>query len=110
MRKVLLIATLSLGMFAVAQTAGSSVGDTQSGNNDWYNHKLAAAVQMFNCIAATTAPSVTSLSEKQSDIQPESMASNTGSQGDWYSQKLAGTVQQYSRDKAATGPFTTTSQ
>jgi len=110
MRKLLLIATLLLGTFAVAQTAGSNVGDTQSANNDWYNQKLAAAVQMYDRVAAAAAPSVTSPSESQRGTQPESMASNTASQDDWYNQKLAAAIQQYSRDKTATTPSTTTFQ
>lgn len=106
MRKLLLIATLSLGTFAVAQTAGSNFGDTQSANNDWYNQRLAAAVQMYSHIGAAVAPS----SESQKGVQPESMASNTGSQEDWYNQKLAAAVQQYSSIEAATAPSTTTFQ
>jgi hypothetical protein len=107
MRKILLIATVLLGAFAVAQTAASKIGDTPSANNDWYNQKLATVVQMYDRVAAAAAPSTASPFESQRGTQPESMASNTGSQDDWYNQKLAAAIQQYSRDKAETAASTT---
>ncbi len=115
MRKLLVIATLLLGAFAVAQTAGSNVGDKQSANNDWYNQKLAAAVQLYDRIAAEAAPSMTSPTPSGSQIgtQPGSMASNTGSQGavdDWYNQKLAAAVQMYDRFATPAAPSTTASR
>ena len=39
MRKLLLIVTLSLGTFALAQTSNSGIG-MQSAGNDWYNQQL----------------------------------------------------------------------
>ena len=58
MRKLLLIVvTLSLGTFALAQMAGNNSDNSQAAGNDWYNQQLAANIQQFTLIAAATAPS-----------------------------------------------------
>jgi hypothetical protein len=107
MRKLLLIVvTLSLGTFALAQMAGNSGSDNMQGaGNDWYNQHLAAQVQQFQQIAAATGASTDRQLEDQSGALPASMAANAGEQGagnDWYNQKLAGQVQEFTRIKAAT--------
>jgi len=113
MRKLLLIVTLSLGTFALAQTSGSNsgFGDMQGANganNDWYNQQLTAQVQQFERIAAATAPSMRAQLEEQSGALPASMAANVGAQGgDWYNQKLAAQVQEFNRIAAATAPAAT---
>lgn len=112
MWRLLFIATLSLSTFASSQTMGNSVGDKQSANNDWYNQQLAAKVQVFDRIAAETAPAAPTAPASQASqgTQPESMASNVGAQGagnDWYNQQLAAHIQTYSRILAVTAPSTT---
>lgn len=111
MWKLLFIATLLLSTFASAQTMGNNLGDTESATNDWYNQKLAAQVQIYNRLAAATSPSITSPAPFGSqNTQPESMASNMGSQSakdDWYNQQLAAAVQVYNRVYAATTPSAT---
>ncbi len=103
MRKLLLIVvTLSLGAFALAQMAGNSGSDKMQGaGNDWYNQHLAAQVQQFQQIAAATESSAQRQSEGQSGALPASMAANTGAGNDWYNQRLAEQVQDLSRDRAA---------
>jgi len=103
MRKLLLlIVTLSLGTFALAQM-GNSSSDAQGAGNDWYNQHLSAQVQEFTRIAAARAPSA--ISESQSGALPASMAANAG-QGasDWYNQVLAANVQEFDRINAAIAP------
>lgn len=106
MRKLLLIVvTLSLGTFALAQMAGNNSDNSQAAGNDWYNQQLAANIQQFTLIAAATAPSAQA--EGQSGALPESMAANVGGQGnDWYNQRLAAEVQDLQRIGAATARLT----
>src|ERR1700687_894839 len=82
MRKLLLIATLSLGTFAFAQTMNSKTGDAQPAGNDSYNQKIAAQTKLQVAGQAANSASATfsAKSEGSKDAQPGSMASNAGSQ------------------------------
>jgi outer membrane murein-binding lipoprotein Lpp len=104
MRKLLLlIVTLSLGTFALAQPAGGDSDKSQGASNDWYNQQLSAQVQQFSRDAAAMAPTI---SESQSEALPASIAANAG-QGagnDWYNQVLTENVQGFDRINAARAP------
>ncbi len=100
MLKLLLIATFTLGTFALAQAAGNNM---QSADNDWYNQHLSAQVQDFDRINAARAPEATAISESGTPL-PSSMASNTSE--DWYNQVLAKAVEQFGRVGAAAAPLT----
>lgn len=108
MRKLVLIviATLSLGTFALAQSMDNQGGNAQ-GASDWYNQKLSAQVQDFARIKAALAPSETSFA--QGGQQPGSMASNLGEGAnlDWYNQKLSEQVQEFNRINATLAPSQT---
>lgn len=97
MLKLLLIATFTLGTFALAQAADNS--DKQSAG-DWYNQQLSAQVQQFAQIAAAIAPEATATSESGTP-PPASMASNAND--DWYNQVLAREAEQSALTKAAIG-------
>ncbi len=104
MRKLLLIVTLSLGTFALAQTSNSGIG-MQSAGNDWYNQQLSAQVQQFQRIAAAI-PSTTQ-PENQAGTLPGSIAANAGQAGnDWYNQVLGQQVQEFDRINATLRPMT----
>lgn len=98
MLKLLLIATFTLGTFALAQ-AGDNQGAMQSASDDWYNQQLSAQVQQFEHVNQAVA---SELAINQS-AQPQSMASNIGSQNannDWYNQVLSKEVELSARQKA----------
>jgi hypothetical protein len=98
MLKLLLIATFTLGTFALAQ-AEDIQGNSQSANNDWYNQHLSAQVQQFEQVNQAVAAE---LAIDQS-AKPPSMASDSGSQNasdDWYNQVLSKEVDLFTRQKA----------
>ena len=111
MRKLLLlIVTLSLGIFALAQTSNSGSGDMQSAGNDWYNQHLSSQVEQFDRIAAATTPSAT-LPQNQAGTLPQSIAANAGQAGnDWYNQVLGQQIQEFDRLNAAASRTATAGQ
>jgi hypothetical protein len=88
-----LIATLSLGTFALAQPMASNMGDAQNADRDFYSQNVGAQAEQNSIIlsvnALSASPSVQS--ESLSGNQPGSMASDTDSQSadrDFYSQTI----------------------
>jgi hypothetical protein len=104
MRKLLLIATLSLGTFACAQTMA---GNAQPADQDVYNQKIAEQTNLYIGGQAANAASVefSAKSGSWSDTQPGSMASNTGSTGsqgaDFYNRTIDEQTRLHLLDKAA---------
>lgn len=94
MKKLLLIATFSLGTFALAQPMAGNMDDAQSAGHDFYNQTVAAQAKHNGLFPAANALSAlpTAQSGSWSGTQPGSMALNTGSQSadeDDYSQTIA---------------------
>jgi len=93
-QKLLLIATLSLGTFAMAQTMDSNIGNAQRTDHDSYNQTVAAQAEhnsLFLAAHAISPPSAAQ-SESWSGTQPSSMAASIGSQSadeDVYSETIA---------------------
>jgi hypothetical protein len=106
MRKLLLIATLSIGTLACAQLAGNNmISEEQPGNDSSYSHKLAAQVQEYKLDNAAIAPSASQFMQDQAlnVEEPSSMAANEGMQGgqDWYNQRIAAQAELNRRLKRA---------
>jgi hypothetical protein len=95
MQKLLLIATLSLGTFALAQPMASNTGDAQNADHDLYNQTVAAQAEHNSRHLAARALSALSPADSESWIsqdQPSSMASNAGSlstRDDYYNRTIA---------------------
>jgi hypothetical protein len=94
MKKLLLIATLSLGAFALAQPMASNMGDSQGADHDFYNQAVAAQAKHNSLFLAANALSALPPAqfESLSGSQPSSMAANAGSQStgdDFYNQTIA---------------------
>jgi hypothetical protein len=82
MKNILLIATLSLGTFALAQPMASNKGDAQGADHDFYNQTVAAQAEHNSLIVAANALSASPPAQLESvrGTQPSSMAANAGSQ------------------------------
>ena len=94
MKNILLIATLSLGTFALAHPMASNKGDAQGADHDSYNQTVAAQAKHNSLFVAANALSASppAQSESLSGSQPSSMAANAGSQStgdDFYNQTIA---------------------
>jgi hypothetical protein len=81
-KKLLLIAILSLGTFAMAQTMDSNMGDAQRTDHDFYNKTVAAQAEHNGLFLAAHAifPPSPAQSERWSGTHPGSMAANITSQ------------------------------
>jgi hypothetical protein len=94
MRQLVLIAILSLGTFAMAQTMDSNIGNAQRTDHDFYNQTFAALAEhnsLFLSAHAISPPSPAQ-SEWWSGTHPSSMAANIKSQSadeDVYSETIA---------------------
>jgi len=93
-QKLLLIATLSLGTFAMAQTMDSNIGNAQRTDHDFYNQTVAAQAEhnSFFLAAHAISPPSPAQSERWSGTHPSSMAANIKSQSadeDVYSETIA---------------------
>jgi hypothetical protein len=92
MQKLLVIATLSLGTFASAQTMASNMGEAQQADHDFYNQTVTAQAKQNSLVLSASALSASSFADSESQSsqkQPSSMASNAGSQStgdDFYQQ------------------------
>jgi hypothetical protein len=106
MMKLLLIATLSLGTFALAQPMTSNMGDAQNADHDFYNQTVAAQAKhnsLFWAANALSAPPPAQLASL-SGSQPGSMAANAGSQStgdDFYNRTIAAQTKENSLFEAA---------
>ena len=94
MKKLLLIATLSLGTFALAQPMASNMGGAQGADHDFYNQTVAAQAKhnTASLAANTLSAAPPAQSGSLSGTQPSSMAANAGSQSagdDFYNQTIA---------------------
>ena len=94
MKTLLLIATLSLGTFALAQPMASNMGDAQGAGRDFYNQTVAAQAKHNSLFLAANALSASPPAQLESlnGSQPGSMAANAGSQStgdDFYNQTIA---------------------
>jgi hypothetical protein len=94
MKKLLLIATLSLGTFALAQPMAGNTGDAQGADHNIYNQTVAAQAKHNSASLSAKALSAAppAQSESLSGTQPSSMAANAGSQSrgdDFYNQTIA---------------------
>lgn len=91
MRKLVLIATLSLslGAWAWAQTDASNMGDSQSAGESYssYDQTIAAQTNLNSLIQAANATAAASESSDWNGELPGSVASNTGD--DFYDQTVA---------------------
>jgi hypothetical protein len=106
MKKLLLIATLSLGTFALAQPMAGNMGDAQGADHDFYNQTVAAQAKHDSLFLAANALSTlpSAQSESLSGSQPSSMAANAGSQStgdDFYNQTIAAQAKENSLFEAA---------
>jgi len=93
-QKLLLIATLSLGTFAMAQTMDSNIGNAQRTDHDFYNQTVAAQAEHNSLFldAHAISPPSPAQSERWSGTHPSSMAANIKSQSadeDVYSETIA---------------------
>ncbi len=79
MQRLLLIATLSLGTVALAQTMASNMGETQRADHDFYSQTVAAQAKQNSLFLAASALSASSPAQR-SGTPPSSMAANIGSQ------------------------------
>jgi hypothetical protein len=106
MRKLLLIATLSLATFAWVNTAAGNMADTQRADEASYQQTIAAHADLHSRVQAAIAASAASPgeSDRLSGSQPSSMASNAGLQSaseDFYNQTIAAQANLHSLAKAA---------
>ena len=94
MQKLLVIVTLSLGTFAVAQPMASNTGKAQQADHDFYDQTVTAQAKHNSLVLAATAMSASSFADSESQSsqkQPSSMASNAGSQStgdDFYNKTI----------------------
>ncbi len=91
MQKLLLIATLSLGTFAMAQSTASNMGEAQRADHDLYNQIVAAQAKQNSLFLAANALAASSPAQ-WSGTPPSSMAANVGSRNadvDVFSQTVA---------------------
>jgi len=93
-QKLLLIATFSLGTFAMAQTMDSNIGNAQRTDHDVYNQTVAAQAEQNSLFLAANALSASSPAQSGSwsSTQPSSMAANVGlpsANEDVYSETIA---------------------
>jgi hypothetical protein len=94
MQKLLLIAALSLGTFALARPMGSNMGDAHGADHDFYNQTVAAQAEHNSLFLAAHAisPPSPAHSEWWSGTHPSSMAANLTSPSadeDVYSETIA---------------------
>ena len=91
MKKLLVIATLSLGTFALAQPMASNTGETQQADHDFYSKTVTAQAKQNGLVLAASAVSASSFESQSGQQQPSSMASNAGSQStgdDFYNKTI----------------------
>jgi hypothetical protein len=93
MGKLLLIATLSLGTFAMAQPIATEMSDSQNADQDFYNQTVQQQADLCSrTLAANQLFSANDESQSSMEAQPGSMASDSGSQSadqDFYSRIVA---------------------